>query len=146
MRESSKPNIEAAILHLKEFWEHMHAWERKFHALYKQEGTESHAPIARLALDEIYARFLTVRDRKLGRRASAHAGFPTTFDVACEQVLSVDASGNNKALINTLWTHPTVPTMTDKRRYTLVFKSNQWRLDRKERFSSLAQKWVKVVL
>lgn len=52
----------------------------------------------------------------------------------------------NKVLIETLWTHPKVPTSTRKNRYTMVHKDGQWCLDRKETYRVSEGKWVRRVL
>jgi NTF2 fold immunity protein len=138
--------IEIAVSSLYEFMKVMNSWELKYHELYKQGGTAKHATAAREEINEIYARFLTDRDRKLGQQSAVSAGFPPMFDPECEKVLNTENISKNKVLITTQWIHPTVATMVQDRRYTMVFKSEKCFLDKREKYSKLDQKWATVAL
>jgi urease gamma subunit len=139
-------DIEAATESLYEFMKVMNAWEIKYHDLYKQEGTAKHAEAARAEVNEIYARLLTDRDRKLGQQSAVSAGFPTVFDPSREEVVNAEIVGNGKVLITTRWIHPTVPTMMQDLRYTMILKSGKYLLDKREKYSKLDGKWTGVTL
>jgi hypothetical protein len=139
-------DIDAAVDALFEFMNSMNAWERKYHELYKLGGTVTYAAAAREDINEIYARFLTDRDRKLGQQTAVSAGFPPMFDPKCEKVLNAENIGKGRILITTQWTHPTVATMIQDRRYTMVFKSGAYLLDKREKYSKFDQKWSVVAL
>ena len=126
----------------------MKDWENKFAALYTREngGPEAHAAQAKVELQPIYQKYVTQRDRKLGRMASPSAGYPPEFDPDAEKIVACESLKRNKVVIETLWTHPKVPTSTRKHRYTMLCRSREWRLDRKETYSSSEGKWIKRVL
>jgi hypothetical protein len=139
-------DIEAATNSLYEFMTVMNAWEIKYHDLYKQGGTAKHAASARAEINEIYARFLTDRDRELGQQSAVSVRNPPQFDPKSETVVSVEDLGKNKTLITTRWVHPSIPTMTKDLRYTMVFKSGEFLLDKREKYSTLDTKWTSVTL
>jgi NTF2 fold immunity protein len=143
--ENSK-EIEAAVSSLYAFMKAMNVWELKYHELYKQGGTSKYAAAAREEINEIYALFLTDRDRKLGQQSAVSAGFPPMFDPEREKVLQSEYVGKGKVLVTTQWAHPTVATMIQDRRYTMVFKSGKCLLDKREKYSKLDQKWSTVAL
>jgi NTF2 fold immunity protein len=139
-------DIESATNSLYEFMKVMNAWEIKYHDLYKQGGTAKHAEAARAEINEIYARFLTDRDRKLGQQSAVSVRNPPQFDPKSEPVVSVEDLGKNKILITTRWVHPSIPTMTKDLRYTMVFKLGKYLLDKREKYSTLDAKWTSVTL
>jgi NTF2 fold immunity protein len=139
-------DIESATNSLYEFFTAMNAWEVKFDELYAQGGTAKHAEAARAEINEIYARFLTDRDRKLGQQSAVSAGFPTVFDPSREEVANAETVGKGKVLITTRRIRPTVPTMMQDRRYTMVLKSGKYLLDKREKYSTLDAKWTSVTL
>jgi hypothetical protein len=145
---ASDIDIEESSRVLLEFMSAMRDWENKFAQLFKREngGPEVHANQARTELETIYDKYLTPRDRKLGRMAGPSAGYPPEFDPDAEKVVSSEPAPRGKVLIETLWTHPKVPSSTRKSRYTMIHKDDQWRLDRKENYSVSEGKWVRRVL
>lgn len=66
------------------------------------------------------------------------ACFPPDYDVDNDEILDVEIN-KNKSIV-TVQKHT---GFKDKFRYTLHFKNNEWRVDKRERFSSSEDKWVK---
>jgi NTF2 fold immunity protein len=126
----------------------MNVWEVKFHSLYKREngGPEAHQQSARNELVSIYEKYVTPKDRKTGRLAGPSAGYPPEFDVQAEKVEKVIELSATKVTIETTWTHPVVPTMMEKRRYTLVKTNGAWRIDKKEIYRKIKDAWENRVL
>jgi hypothetical protein len=141
-------DVDKASAVLLEFMSVMKEWENKFATLYRREngGPEAHGSQAKIELQLIYQKYLTGRDRKLGRMAGPSAGYPPEFDPDAEKIISSESINNRKVVFETLWTHPKVPSSTQQHRYTMLCKSGEWRLDRKETFRSFEAKWVKRVL
>ncbi len=145
---NNNTDIESAETSLRKFMADMNAWEVKFHVLYQREngGPEVHREEARLALAIIYAMHLTKKDTKTGRMAGPSAGYPPEFDLAAESIENIEKIGPKKILITTKWIHPALTTMTESRRYTMVSVSGEWKLDKKEVFRKLKDKWENRVL
>jgi hypothetical protein len=135
-----------AVKVLYEFFTAMNAWEVKFDELYAQGGTVKYAASAREEINDMYARFLTDRDRKLGQQSAVSVRNPPQFDPKSETVVSIEDLAKNKVLITTRWVHPGIPTMIKDLRYTMIFKSDKWLLDKREKYSKFDQKWSVVAL
>jgi hypothetical protein len=140
MTEDSNQAVEALLGFMKA----MKEWETKFATLYKREngGPEAHADQAKVELQPIYQKYVTEKDRKSGIMSNPSAGYPTEFDPDAEKIIGSELSSTKKVVLETQWTHPNVPVMTEKNRYTLVKKEDQWRLNKKERFDNIKNKWV----
>jgi hypothetical protein len=132
-----------------EFMAAMREWENKFARLYRRENgrPETHAHQAKIELEPIYEKYLTKRDRKYGRMASASAGWPPEFDPDAGKIVATESINDRKVILESLWTHPTaVPVHTEKNRFTMTYKNGEWRLDRKENYSAYQGRWVKRAL
>lgn len=129
---------------LVEFANRMNAWEVESYELVRSEncGLEKNLETIKSGLIAIYDQFLTKRERKTGRLAGPDVGYPPEYDMASEEIVASESLGAGKAVIETLWTHPVMKDYSVKKRYTLVFKNKEWRVDRKEAFSSVKGKWV----
>ena len=135
---------EVASTVLLAFMKAMKEWETRFATLYKREngGPEAHAEQAKIELQPIYQKYVTEQDRKLWIMANPSASYPTEFAPGAEKIVGSELSNTKKVVLETQWTHPNVPVMTEKNRYTIVKKEDQWRLNKKERFDSIKNKWV----
>ena len=132
-------NAESVLL---EFMTAMKLWEEKYYQLYREaNGVLLHADTARREPGEIYGRYLTVKERSDGRIAGPDVGFPPEFDPAREQIVAINAATAHTTVIETVWTHPTVPDSRLKNRYILVEANGNFLLDRKERFRAFSQQW-----
>ncbi|MBO0756841.1 MAG: hypothetical protein J2P54_13355 [Bradyrhizobiaceae bacterium] len=140
---------EKASAVLFEFMSAMKEWENKFAELIKDKSEADHLALfgqAKSELQPIYEKYLTKRDRKYGRLAGLSVGWPPAYDPDTETIVATQSVNDRKVVIETLWTHPTsVSSYTEKRRFTLICKHDEWRLDRKETFS-YEGKWVKSIL
>jgi len=142
---------EKACALLLEFMSTMKNWENKFVELHKHNSTDSSVLCSQagVELQAIYAKYLTKRDRKLGRivDGTASFGWPPEFDPEAETIVATQSVNKRKAIIETLWTHPTiVPSYSVKHLFTLICKHDEWRLDTKRAYHQAKGKWVTQVL
>jgi NTF2 fold immunity protein len=133
---ANENEVGPATERLYAFMQAMKKWEVAHHDRYKS-GESEVLTAARLPLDSIYQQYLTDRKRTNGRQhplkqVVSSLGWPPAFDPHQEIVQTSELLTPTKALILTLWTHPTAPKMTEQRKYTLLFKANVWRLDKVE--------------
>lgn len=89
-------------------------------------------------LNNIFSKWCTIKERKYGRQASMQVSFPPDYDPEKDEIISEDVIKNKASII--VQKHA---GFKNKYRYTLQFKNNEWRIDKKERFSSDENKWVK---
>lgn len=127
----------------EDFAKAMNAWEVEAYALSRPEngGLEAHLAPIRAGLVAIYDRFLTVRERKIGRLAGPDVGYPPEYDPANERVVAVQDLGK-KLVLETVWTHPVMRDYSRQQRYTLVFANAAWRIDKKEVLRATTGKWT----
>jgi hypothetical protein len=92
-------------------------------------------------IDAIYAKYLTHKERKLGRQVSLSTRFPSTF-CPNDDIIGCELSGDNKK-INIEVQQKFKTGVERKFRYKLILKNNEWRVDRREMFDSYANKWIK---
>ncbi|MGN6085218.1 NTF2 fold immunity protein [Trinickia sp.] len=140
--------LESARTLLASFMQKMHEWEVKTFDLYRPEngGPEKNGSLAKAELKAIYDEYLTERDRKTGRLAGPSAELPPEYDLSAEEFISSEPVGESKVVISTKWTHPEIGDFSEDRRYTMVWKENGWRLDKKEIFSVHKDKWINQTL
>lgn len=122
---------------LKKFIIQMNQWELKYYELFRNEGISVHEDAAKKELDDIYDLFCTRKERKQGRQVSLSCGEPPEYSPD-EKVLSSELNKNKCVFITQQYTEA-----KDKFRYTLQFKEDEWRIDKKERFSFYEDKWIK---
>ncbi len=132
-------SVEEAKYVLLHFMEEMNAWEIKYYKLYSDD-TLKYMDAAVDDLRKIYAKWLTIKERKTGRSAGPgpSVGIPPEYDPNTEIVESTEESGKNKLLF---YTQQTTGFKT-KLRYTLIFTKNEWRIDKKEGYDHYKEKWV----
>lgn len=121
---------------LTQFMIKMCQWERD---LIKNDAGTQHAyfeankAALRESLTNIYAEFLTPKERKNGRIASIHFGTPLEFDPANERIVSTEiVTADKKVVIETVYS----TYMKLQRRYTLVFTKGHWRIEKREDYSA----------
>lgn len=122
---------------LKEFIIQMNKWELKYYPLFRNEGMTVHKDAARKYLDDIYENSLTKKERKQGRQISLSCGEPPEYSPD-EEILSREVNKNKAIFVTQQYTEA-----KSKFRYTLNIKDGEWRIDKKERFSSFEDKWTK---
>lgn len=128
--------INAEIV-LKEFITRMNGWELKYYTLFRDEGMTAHKDAAKRELDDIFNFLCTKKERKQGRQVSLSCGEPPEYSLN-EEVLSCELNKNKGVFITQQHTG-----FKNKYRYTLLFKNNEWRLDKKEWFDD---KWRQAYL
>jgi len=126
---------------LFEFMTTMKEWNNKFDALIKNGGLAAHGEQAESDLRPIYEKYLA----KVSQGPLIFSiGYPPEYDPDAEKVTSMESLNARKVIINTLWTHPRLPTSTQQRRYTMVEKSGDWRISKHEFYNSVRDKWITV--
>jgi len=133
---------------LLKFMGDMKKWEEHYFQLFKFEngGPEKNGKSALDDLVQIYDKYLTKKDRKTGRMAGPHAGYPAEYDPNQEVIELEEVVNKNKIVFVATWTHPALLDCTEKRRYTMVRVREEWLLDKRESFSRYRKKWVNSVL
>ena len=95
-------------------------------------------------IDAIYEKYVTVRERKRGLQVALSTQYPSTFTPDGE-IISCELSANNKKIV--IEVHKKFDTgVVYEYRYTLIFKNNEWRVDRREMFLFSENKWIKDTL
>ncbi|MBS9429662.1 NTF2 fold immunity protein [Photorhabdus akhurstii] len=124
-------NIERAQSVLETFIQEMNKWE----VFYYREGSRKrNTPIVKEKmkneLDEIFSKNCTLKERKQGRQVSLMLSSPPDND----EITSKELDKNKAIFIIQKHTG-----FKNKYRYTLHFKNNEWRVDKKEWLSG--DKW-----
>ncbi len=125
--------VEVLIFFMKE----MNQWENSYRdAFMKDHGIKKEPYL--IELNDIFSKWCTVKERKHGRQTSMQVSFPPDYDPVTDKIVNHDII-KNKAFI-------TVQKETgfkNRYLYTLNLKNKEWRIDKKERFSSEENKWVR---
>lgn len=129
--------IEDAIKILEEFIVKMNEWEIHYYKEVSNKGLIAVKEKMKNDLDIIFTKYCTLKDRKQGRQTSLFCSDPPTYPPS-EKILYHELT-KNKAIIST----QQQTGFKNQYRYTLVFKNDEWRIDKKERFSSYEKKWIK---
>ncbi|WP_410448140.1 RhsIA family immunity protein [Lonsdalea quercina] len=122
---------------LMNFFAAMNQWEKN-NLIPMREGGIEEQKKAQEEIDAIFLKFCTIRDRKIGRQASLHCGEPPEYDADNQPIGKVETKGK-KVVIYT----DQLNRLKNKYRYTLHYKNDEWRVDKKERFSPVEDKWIK---
>ncbi|MUG31059.1 hypothetical protein FRN27_22405 [Aeromonas salmonicida] len=122
---------------LLSFFSAMNKWEKDNYMPMREGGIEEQSK-AQDEIDTIFLKFCTIRDRKIGRQASLNCGEPPEYSTDSQPIGHVETKGK-KVVIYT----EQLNRLKNKYRYTLHYKSDEWRIDKKERFSPVEDKWVK---
>jgi len=132
-------DIEQGKFVLLNFIKEMNDWELKYYKLYSEDMSK----YTNMALDDltkIYSKWITQRERKYGRLSGAPSvGTPPEYDPITESIESIENIGKNKIIINTI--SKQIGDYTINYRYTLKCSNDEWRIDKKERYSSYKNKW-----
>lgn len=122
---------------LNAFIRDMNKWEVFYYRKIREEGIISVREIMKKELDEIFLKYCTFKDRKQGRQVSLNCSEPPGYSPD-DDILSMELF-KNKAIFIIQQSEG----FKEKYRYTLNFKNKEWRVDKKERFSSYENKWLK---
>jgi len=134
-----RDDMEKAKAVLFEFLCAMKACNDKFATLYQQGGSLAHSDQAEAEVRAIYERYLATISQE---RPIFSIGYPGEYDPEAEKIVAIESPNARKLVIETLWTHPDVPSSTQQHRYTMINKSGEWRLD-KDEFVNSEKKWRK---
>ncbi|OCG46329.1 hypothetical protein A9G35_05470 [Gilliamella sp. Choc5-1] len=132
-------NIENAKNTLKEFIIAMNHWE--LHCYPIMTSGSSHEDDLQMTneLNIIFDKFCTKRERKYGRQVALSCGNPPAYSPD-EEIIKIEELKGNKVVIYT----QEYTGAECQFRYTLHYKNNEWRIDRKEMFDD--DKWIKFTL
>ena len=123
------------------FFKRMHDWEVESFKMVEEKGILNVRDTVREKLTKIYDEFLSKPGGKYGRLSGPSVGFPPEYDESLEKILNTDNSNPKKIVINTLWQDPVIKDFQQEQRYTLSLKNNEWKISKKEIFSSFDEKW-----
>ncbi|MGL5219714.1 MAG: RhsIA family immunity protein [Plesiomonas shigelloides] len=122
---------------LLSFFSAMNKWEKDNYMPMREGGIEEQSK-AQDEIDTIFLKFCTIRDRKIGRQASLQCGEPPEYSIDTQPIVHVETKGK-KVVVYT----EQLNRLKNKYRYTLHYKNDEWRIDKKERFSPVEDKWIK---
>ena len=137
-------STEQALKVLKLFLTEMKTWEDYWRDLQLENLEIDYSKEQKQEIDAIYEKYVTVRERKRGLQVALSTQFPSTFTPDGE-IISCELSANNKKIV--IEVHKKFDTgVVYEYRYTLIFKNNEWRVDRREMFLFSENKWIKDTL
>ena len=137
-------STEQALKVLKLFLTEMNKWESYWYQVQYENPEVDYTEELKKEIDAIYEKYVTVRERKRGLQVALSTQFPSTFTPDGE-IISCELSANNKKIV--IEVHKKFDTgVVYEYRYTLIFKNNEWRVDRREMFLFSENKWIKDTL
>ena len=123
-------STEQALKVLKLFLTEMKTWEDYWFELRYANPGINYKKDQKKEIDAIYEKYVTVRERKLGKQVALSTQYPSTFTPDGE-IISCELSANNKKIV--IEVHKKFDTgVVYEYRYTLIFKNNEWRVDKRE--------------
>ena len=137
-------STEQALKVLKLFLTEMKTWEDYWRDLQLENLEIDYSKEQKQEIDAIYEKYVTVRERKLGKQVALSTHFPSTFTPDGE-IISCELSANNKKIAIEVY-QKFDTGVRYQYRYTLIFKNNEWRVDRREMFLFSENKWIKDTL
>ncbi|MGC7559051.1 NTF2 fold immunity protein [Pasteurella sp. PK-2025] len=111
----------------------MNAWEREFNL----SKSNSHNTL-KFKLEEIFKQYCTNKRRKYGRPEVLYSEDPPEYDIN-EYIIESIELNDEKFIIYTKQKNK----FQDRFRFFILQKNGQFKIDKKERFSKLNEKWVK---
>ena len=137
-------STEQALKVLKLFLTEMNKWESYWYQVQYENPEVDYTEELKKEIDAIYEKYVTVRERKLGKQVALSTQFPSTFTPDGE-IISCELSANNKKIAIEVY-QKFDTGVRYQYRYTLIFKNNEWRVDRREMFLFSENKWIKDTL
>ena len=137
-------STEQALKVLKLFLTEMKKWESYWYQVQYENPEVDYTEELKKEIDAIYEKYVTVRERKLGKQVALSTRFPSTFTPDGE-IISCELSANNKKIVIEVY-QKFDTGVRYQYRYTLIFKNNEWRVDRREMFLFSENKWIKDTL
>ena len=136
-------STEQALKVLKLFLTEMNKWESYWYQVQYENPEVDYTEELKKEIDAIYEKYVTVRERKLGKQVALSTQFPSTFTPDGE-IISCELSANNKKIV--IEVHKKFDTgVVYEYRYTLIFKNKEWRVDRREMLD-YDGRWIKDTL
>ena len=136
-------STEQALKVLKLFLTEMKTWEDYWRDLQLENLEIDYSKEQKQEIDAIYEKYVTVRERKLGKQVALSTQYPSTFTPDGE-IISCELSANNKKIVIEI--HKKFDTGVEyEYRYTLIFKNKEWRVDRREMLD-YDGRWIKDTL
>ena len=137
-------STEQALKVLKLFLTEMNKWESYWYHVQYENLEVDYTEELKKEIDAIYGKYVTVRERKRGLQVALSTQFPSTFTPDGE-IISCELSANNKKIAIEVY-QKFDTGVRYQYRYTLIFKNNEWRVDRREMFLFSENKWIKDTL
>ena len=137
-------STEQALKVLKLFLTEMNKWESYWYHVQYENLEVDYTEELKKEIDAIYGKYVTVRERKRGLQVALSTQFPSTFTPDGE-IISCELSANNKKIAIEVY-QKFDTGVRYQYRYTLIFKNNEWRGDRREMFLFSENKWIKDTL
>ena len=137
-------STEQALKVLKLFLTEMNKWESYWYQVQYENLEVDYTEELKKEIDAIYEKYVTVRERKLGKQVALSTQYPSTFTPDGE-IISCELSANNKKIAIEVY-QKFDTGVRYQYRYTLIFKNNEWRVDRREMFLFSENKWIKDTL
>ena len=137
-------STEQALKVLKLFLTEMNKWESYWYQVQYENLEVDYTEELKKEIDAIYEKYVTVRERKRGLQVALSTQFPSTFTPDGE-IISCELSANNKKIAIEVY-QKFDTGVRYQYRYTLIFKNNEWRVDRREMFLFSENKWIKDTL
>jgi len=123
-------STEQALKVLKLFLTEMNKWESYWYQVQYENLEVDYTEELKKEIDAIYEKYVTVRERKLGKQVALSTQYPSTFTPDGE-IISCELSANNKKIV--IEVHKKFDTgVVYEYRYTLIFKNKEWRVDKRE--------------
>ena len=136
-------STEQALKVLKLFLTEMNKWESYWYQVQYENLEVDYTEELKKEIDAIYEKYVTVRERKLGKQVALSTQYPSTFTPDGE-IISCELSANNKKIV--IEVHKKFDTgVVYEYRYTLIFKNKEWRVDRREMLD-YDGRWIKDTL
>ncbi len=90
-------------------------------------------------LIEIYSTYCTDRElkRKMGRLAALNCSIPPEYAIETQPIQKIEQINKNKYVVYT----QQLDCFKHYFRYTIIFKHNEWRVDKKECYRKREDKW-----
>jgi len=108
------------------FMKDMNVWENSYRDAFMKDHSIDKAPYRR-ELNDIFLRWCTLKEKKTGRQISLKVSFPPDYDPENDEVMDVSIVKNKAFVIVQKNTG-----FKNKYLYTLSFKNDEWRIDKKE--------------
>ena len=136
-------STEQALKVLKLFLTEMNKWESYWYEVQYENPEVDYTEELKKEIDAIYEKYVTVRERKLGKQVALSTRYPSTFTPDGE-IISCELSANNKKIVIEVY-QKFDTGVRYQYRYTLIFKNKEWRVDRREMLD-YDGRWIKDTL